>query len=386
MEDKNGLYVLAIVGIIAIVGVIVLATSGSRMGIGTTQLTSSEDAAGQAFAKTTRTGYCGDGVRNVAEQCDGRDLGGLTCQSLGNFNSGTLSCNSRCQLVTTKCKFETVPQIKSLYMYINGNKNYWLDTGTVAYYFTTYTRMTTDVAVDSLISTSCYEENEQKWKYVNADGMTIMYPWSGEYSLSASMGLEQQTFDGVSGTCQANGCIFYNNRTEFNCSFSSIQYNVNSNKYPNINGVTVLKNTVTNQYFIYINASNYNGGICYMSYDVSWGTGSDYWNMNLQNCPTQVSYLALIDTNSTQNITDIFVNVYLQPKEYSISTSGYGRFQFGGYAKPVVIQGKSLVPATKVVIQKSKETKTTVSELVKQEFQKKAFGQPINEQKLKLVS
>jgi hypothetical protein len=97
-------------------------------------------------------------------------------------------------------------------------------------------------------------------------------------------------------------------------------------------------------------------------------------------------YLAPINTNSTQNITNIFVNVYLRPQEYSISSSAYGGFHFEGYAKPVIIQGKSLVSASKLNIQESEETKNVVSELVKQEIQKKVLGQPIQKQKLELVS
>ncbi len=49
---------------------------------------------------------CGDGVRNGPEDCDGSDLGGETCASLGR-GTGTLSC-SACAFATTTC---TGPQI-----------------------------------------------------------------------------------------------------------------------------------------------------------------------------------------------------------------------------------------------------------------------------------
>ena len=47
-------------------------------------------------------GRCGDGTRNGNEQCDGNQLGGLSCGDLG-FTSGTLACSSTCQFVKTGC-------------------------------------------------------------------------------------------------------------------------------------------------------------------------------------------------------------------------------------------------------------------------------------------
>lgn len=40
--------------------------------------------------------YCGDGVRNGPEACEGADLGGQTCQSLGYSGGGTLKCAANC--------------------------------------------------------------------------------------------------------------------------------------------------------------------------------------------------------------------------------------------------------------------------------------------------
>jgi hypothetical protein len=37
--------------------------------------------------------YCGDSVKNGSEECDGNDLGGATCVSIG-YSGGTLSCSS----------------------------------------------------------------------------------------------------------------------------------------------------------------------------------------------------------------------------------------------------------------------------------------------------
>lgn len=45
---------------------------------------------------------CGDGLIRGAEQCEGSDLAGASCTTLG-YVGGTLSCSSSCQLVTTAC-------------------------------------------------------------------------------------------------------------------------------------------------------------------------------------------------------------------------------------------------------------------------------------------
>ncbi len=47
-------------------------------------------------------GGCGSGVIDAGEECDGGDLGGQTCQSLGH-DDGTLACNTDCTLDETGC-------------------------------------------------------------------------------------------------------------------------------------------------------------------------------------------------------------------------------------------------------------------------------------------
>ncbi len=47
--------------------------------------------------------YCGDGLRNGPEACDGPDLGGQTCASQG-FDGGTLKCFNNCTLDTSGCE------------------------------------------------------------------------------------------------------------------------------------------------------------------------------------------------------------------------------------------------------------------------------------------
>ena len=47
-------------------------------------------------------GNCGNGVIDAGEQCDGADLGGASCSSLG-FPGGTLSCSAACTYNTSAC-------------------------------------------------------------------------------------------------------------------------------------------------------------------------------------------------------------------------------------------------------------------------------------------
>jgi len=46
---------------------------------------------------------CGDMVSDALEQCDGSDLGGQTCVSVGAFDQGELSCTSTCQFDVSGC-------------------------------------------------------------------------------------------------------------------------------------------------------------------------------------------------------------------------------------------------------------------------------------------
>jgi hypothetical protein len=48
-------------------------------------------------------GSCGDGLKNGSDQCDGSDLGGATCVSLGFASGGTLACTPSCALDVSGC-------------------------------------------------------------------------------------------------------------------------------------------------------------------------------------------------------------------------------------------------------------------------------------------
>jgi len=54
------------------------------------------------------TGFCGDGVAGAGEDCDGTDLGGRSCATLG-FTGGTLACTSRCTVDVVGCTGTTFP-------------------------------------------------------------------------------------------------------------------------------------------------------------------------------------------------------------------------------------------------------------------------------------
>ncbi|NTU98643.1 hypothetical protein HGA64_01380 [Candidatus Falkowbacteria bacterium] len=51
---------------------------------------------------TSTCGYCGNGVRDGYEQCDGSDLGGHSCSDFGG-NTGQLLCNAKCNFVIDNC-------------------------------------------------------------------------------------------------------------------------------------------------------------------------------------------------------------------------------------------------------------------------------------------
>ncbi len=54
---------------------------------------------------------CGDEIIQSGEQCDGNNLGGQSCASVG-FSIGTLSCSSACTLLTNLCELRA-PVVQS---------------------------------------------------------------------------------------------------------------------------------------------------------------------------------------------------------------------------------------------------------------------------------
>jgi hypothetical protein len=53
---------------------------------------------------TIKISVCGNNIKEGVEQCDGSDLGGATCQSLG-YSGGTLSCGTSCNFNTSGCTY-----------------------------------------------------------------------------------------------------------------------------------------------------------------------------------------------------------------------------------------------------------------------------------------
>jgi hypothetical protein len=47
---------------------------------------------------------CGNGVIDPGEECDGTDLGGNDCTDVGNFTGGTLGCTDTCTYDTSQCE------------------------------------------------------------------------------------------------------------------------------------------------------------------------------------------------------------------------------------------------------------------------------------------
>jgi fibro-slime domain-containing protein len=81
-------------------------SSCATLGYGGGTLVCKPDCTGFDAAGCTVTTYCGDGSRLAPEACDGADLGGATCESLG-YDSGLLACTASCALDTLGCATTT---------------------------------------------------------------------------------------------------------------------------------------------------------------------------------------------------------------------------------------------------------------------------------------
>ncbi len=51
--------------------------------------------------------FCGNGVKDDNEMCDGDDLGGKTCASMSSYSGGTLKCTTTCLYDTSGCVLST---------------------------------------------------------------------------------------------------------------------------------------------------------------------------------------------------------------------------------------------------------------------------------------
>lgn len=73
-------------------------------GFGGGTLLCDAECVGYDTSTCTALPTCGDGVRNGGEACDGNDLGGASCVSVG-FDLGQLSCTASCTHNTSQCEF-----------------------------------------------------------------------------------------------------------------------------------------------------------------------------------------------------------------------------------------------------------------------------------------
>ena len=73
------------------------------LGSGTLQCTSLCTLDTTGCEKSPKSGECGNGTREAKEQCDGSDFGTITCENLG-LGAGNLVCTETCTIDTSKCE------------------------------------------------------------------------------------------------------------------------------------------------------------------------------------------------------------------------------------------------------------------------------------------
>lgn len=88
-----------------------------------------------AIQATIKITVCGNSIKETGEQCDGTDLGGTSCTSLGYYG-GTLGCSAACQRQTNSCIF-TAPQVSATptINYSNGGATTLTNTNSTAVVF-----------------------------------------------------------------------------------------------------------------------------------------------------------------------------------------------------------------------------------------------------------
>jgi len=84
--------------------------------------TSSTTTTSTTTSTTTTTLACGNGMIDAGEQCDGTNLGGASCKSLGYNTDGTLACTASCTFDTSGCQCQAFP--------VTGQTMCWDSSGT----------------------------------------------------------------------------------------------------------------------------------------------------------------------------------------------------------------------------------------------------------------
>lgn len=72
------------------------------LGLGGGTLGCLPDCSALDTAQCMSAATCGNAIKEGTEQCDGADVGGMTCATLG-FDMGVLACSATCQFDTTGC-------------------------------------------------------------------------------------------------------------------------------------------------------------------------------------------------------------------------------------------------------------------------------------------
>ncbi|MCP4501644.1 MAG: hypothetical protein GY822_16925 [Deltaproteobacteria bacterium] len=76
--------------------------SCSSLGMNDGDLSCRDDCSGFIRSECGEAASCGDGVRESSETCDTNDLDGATCDSLG-FQGGLVTCGAKCLYDTSAC-------------------------------------------------------------------------------------------------------------------------------------------------------------------------------------------------------------------------------------------------------------------------------------------
>lgn len=111
-KGQVSIEILAILGVLIIGSIILASFYISNTNKKTSDITSLSDKSNSlnnwlndtnsGTLNPPANGYCGDGIIQSGESCDGTNLNGATCSSLG-YTSGSLSCTSDCKFKETNC-------------------------------------------------------------------------------------------------------------------------------------------------------------------------------------------------------------------------------------------------------------------------------------------
>jgi hypothetical protein len=147
---------------------------------------------------------CGDGIRSASESCEGTDLGGATCATLG-YAGGTLTCSTACNFVTSGCTGtpctgpQLFPATGQTTKYVAGDDGDLEAGATLAY-------------VDNGDGTITDTNTGLMWEKKSDDGTlhdwNNCYPWRGTCSGDGitACGTDADC-TGPGGACDAGDCL-----------------------------------------------------------------------------------------------------------------------------------------------------------------------------------